>query len=294
MKTWLGSGLVLGLVALAFPAVALEIGTEANYYVVTSVFTNADIDDEDGPYIANSGGLNAHVDFTPGPYFGGEVSFNSSGLADASASDTGSLTASASANQIDEPYMESMEFHAVSSWSDTFTNTSGGALDYDFDFLFSGGGLGLTGFGGTAMFSLDILLDGGSIWSRNATLMGDAHDIAGILSGSGLDADGMAHSITQDQSQNTLSVTCDPFSGNLDLGTFGDGDSFELAYNLSVWVTSATGQPSQVDAYAGDPFGVGFQGTVNSGSAPVPEPATIALFGMGLAGLGARRLRTRR
>jgi len=179
-----------------------------------------------------------------------------------------------------------MEFHGSSSWSDTFTNTSGGSGDFDFDFNFAGGSLRLLADGGMAMFSLDILLNGSSIWNRTASLSGIP-----VLAPPLLDADGLSHSVLHGGF--FTHVFFDPFSDNLDLGTFGDGESFTLTYNLDVWA-STTSPFGVAEARVGDPFSVGFSGTVNPPTgAPVPEPTTMFLLGMGLAGLGARRLRAK-
>lgn len=288
MRTKLtGLGIAFGIAALVLPAGAIEISTNAEFEVLPSF--GGSIDDQDGTNTANIGTVDSFVEFG-GSYFGGEVIFSSEGEASSSASDSGILFGSAFVDG-DSNETDSMEFHASSSWSDTVTNSSGGTLNYDFDFLFDGGVLALGGQGGTAMFTLDILLDSASIWSRAATLTGNPDGgIADLLANGGLDDGGMAHTLFFDQNDDYIQATFDPFGGNLGLGAFGDGDSFDLTYNLEVWATSS--DSGFVSASAGDPFGVGFMGTLNTGSsAPVPEPTTMALLGMGLLGMGTRRLR---
>jgi hypothetical protein len=66
--------------------------------------------------------------------------------------------------------------------------------------------------------------------------------------------------------------------------------SYFFAHNLEVCSTGATSQPGGNQQLPCDPSGIRVFGT---DFVPVPEPATLALLGMGVAGLGIARRRKR-
>ncbi len=282
-------GVALAMALVVVPASALTIETDANYEVLHDFLGPQS--DSDGPNTASSGSVQSVVSFGgfglettssgegPSPV---EEEITSFGDANAFAEESGRLAASGFL--FSQGDVSSMDFHSTTSWSDVFTNTTGGNAIFDFDFNFTGGRLELDGDGGMAMFSLDILLDGSSIWNRTASLTRDP-----FLGTNVLDAGGLDNLVFG--SGNYTAAFFDPFSGNLNLGSFGNGDSFELTYVIETWV-STNGKFAYGGAAVGDPFGGGFSGTLNAPTnAPVPEPTTMALLGMGIAGLGARRLR---
>ena len=279
------TGMVALIVAIAMvlPAGALTITTDANYSV-TELFPPGVVTDQDGPNSAGSGQVYSSVFYGDGegefPAATIEPANNvaggsSHGYAASRSGAAGDLAASAYLDMSDD--VSSMDFHASSSWSDTITNNSGSAQGYTFDFFFAGGYLDLGGTGGMSMFSLDILLNGNSIWDASASLSGDPS--GGSVT---LDDGGLSHTV-YDGLPYYYYVGFDPFSGSLDLGVFNDGESFDITYNLDVWVNS-TSQLSYAAAAVGDPFSTN----------PIPEPTTMALLGMGLAGIGVRRMRRSR
>ncbi len=282
----LGVALAMGLAVL--PASALTIETNANYEVEHNFFGTET--DSDGPNTASSGSVESYVTYgsfivEAGPAEEGvssEEEFGSFGDANAFAADSGRLATGA--YLLAEDDVSSMDFHATTSWSNTFTNTTGGNANFDFDFNFSGGRLDIDGNGGMAMFSLDILLNGSSIWNRTASLSGNASLGTDVFDSGGLD-----HILGG--TGNYVTASFSAFSDSLDLGDFANGDSFELTYVIESWAKTDENF-SYVSANVGDPFSGGFSGAVStSSSAPVPEPTTMALLGMGIVGLGARRLR---
>ncbi len=284
----LGVALSMGFALL--PVSALTIETNANYEVEHTIIGTQT--DSDGPNTASSGSVGSYVSYggfgleatssEEGGSFVEEEEYGSFGDANAFAADSGRLATGAYLFAEDD--VSSMDFHATTSWSNTFTNTTGGNANFDFDFNFSGGRLDIDGNGGMAMFSLDILLNGSSIWSRTASLSGNASVGTDVF-----DDGGLAHSLGG--TGNFVVAHFSAFSDSLDLGDFASGDSFELTYVIESWAKTDENF-SYVSANVGDPFSGGFSGAVStSSSAPVPEPTTMALLGMGIAGLGARRLR---
>lgn len=281
-----GFAFLVALTLATLPVQALEITSNAHY----------DVDphgsNSDGPYLATSGDVFSYVDFgffsevpslTEIPQ-NSEFTIESFGQAFGYAHESGALSAGAVASN--EGDSISMDFHGSTTWANVFTNSSGGALAYDFDFLFTGGFMGLLHGGGTSMLNLDIQLDGTSIFSRSASLIGSP-GLGTVV----FDSGGLSHTVVNDN-PSIFDVELDPFAGTLNLGTVNSGDSFELTYIMEVW--ASTDDPfGYADVRVGDPFGVGFSGTLNP-HAPIPEPTSMALLGLGLVGLGARRMRKAR
>ncbi|MBX3179479.1 MAG: PEP-CTERM sorting domain-containing protein [Candidatus Hydrogenedentes bacterium] len=267
---------------------AVTVTTNAEYEVTTT--TPETVTDQDGPNSTNSGwiwsqvwygaeSLPTQVTEGVGPL---DYYYTSYGYAGGFGETSGNLAANAALDMGDD--VLDMWFQGSSTWTDTFSNNSGGPLSYDFSYYVNGGWLSLYGNGGTAGFSLEILLNGSSVWSRTATASGSPIDDNVVL-----DPDGLTHTIYYEPMYGYYDVYFEPFGGEVALGEFAAGEQFDITYNLDVWAWSES-QYGGVYANIGDPFGLGFSGELNA-SAPIPEPATVALLALGLGGLGVRRWR---
>ncbi len=267
--------LIVGL-AMALPVSATVITTDAGYTVdMPGVVTG-----QDGPHSASSGTTISYIS-----YENVLNPFGSGGQAVSKASVSGNLAAGAYL-AMGSDVLE-MDFQSFSSWSNVFTNTSSSALDYNFDFSFSGGKLQLGENGGLAIFNLDIILNGLSIWNRSAYLTGSPNSGSSVL-----DTDGLAATISQ-PAANFYIADFGAFSDSLNLGNYGVGDSFALTYNVGVY-SSSIDQDSYVEASVGDPFGTaGFGGFVTSSAISVPEPAGLLLLMLGLLGTFTVQKRSR-
>ena len=78
----------------------------------------------------------------------------------------------------------------------------------------------------------------------------------------------------------------DPFTGQLDLGTFAEGETFEITYEMGVYSYSDFWIDGYALAHFGDPLNLsGGEGGISASVSPVPVPAAVYLFGSGLIGL---------
>jgi len=285
------------LVLLSFPAHALNLWAKSDYYIDTDGdmiddFTNYDQQDATEGSIRSSVGA---INYDPN-----DDSWDV-GKSEAAVSEDGYLAISA------EYYMPITAgrsgFGGMVSWDETFTNTSGSDQSYILDFHISEGVLKIIDHymqpSLCIQYTIQILLDYSSIWHSSAMLEGNLdpyfHGYGGNLTKSGIDLEsGYFRNEDYPGSGGEFGYTFGPFSSSLDLGTYADGESFDLRYYMDV---SAAGAGIDTGGLAsfGDPLNVtetyGFWGSVTSSDQqqPIPEPATMLLLGSGLVGLAGFR-----
>ncbi len=182
------------------------------------------------------------------------------------------------------------------NFSETYT-ASGGAASFNFHVM--PGNLRLTNHVvqliGTeqlvASYALNILMNGTNIWSSAAQML---ESMSGITFSQGGTSLGGIRTGGQ--------YTWGDYIDSLALGSFAAGDVFTIDYILT---TTASGNYSNCSSFEcigatnvsiGDPFGVGGANSFNvtgASAAAVPEPTTLALLGMGLAGITITRRKQR-
>ncbi len=148
----------------------------------------------------------------------------------------------------------------------------------------------------SAGYEVQILLDGLEIWRTRSELVGG-------LPGFTVNQEGVAVGYT-------MPTSPDPFHGGvypspqgyalfdsvseaLALGTFADGETFTLSYTLDVWA-QGPGFETGAGAYLADPNNPGISGmsgAVTLGTPPIPEPTSLSLLVLGVAGIAWRRSR---
>lgn len=214
------------------------------------------------------------------------------GTSASSASETGSL--SASTDHFAGLGENLLVFESFASWSDTFLNSSGGAIEGSFSLDVPAVYMSIWDSSGTAVgpmragYEVQVLLDGAEIWRTSSEFVGSAYYTPTVLQ------EGVSVGYTlpepsyvpprhiEDYEEWIFYAQFDSISEQLALGKYGNGDSFELTYSLSVW---ALGNGHRAGVR------VGAEGAGLVTMTPVPEPASLTLFALGLAGLAVYRRR---
>ncbi len=180
---------------------------------------------------------------------------------------------------------------AVATWSDTYTNTSSVAQSVRYDFSIDPADLRIADFAGIsnaspsamrASYSVNILLNGSSAFSSDATLIGG-------VSGHVLERNGTDFGATFFGAQNSIfGYSFDAYVGSLDFGILGVGESLDIGYEIRAEVTSP-GFETGAAASIGDPnnlSGSGLAGAIvaNVPTGTVSVPGSLWLIG-GLLGM---------
>lgn len=250
------------------PSFALSMSTNADFSF-SSIITGVTTSTAD-PQTGNSGTITSGA--------GGAADIESW----ASSSQSGSISvASHSAQYPDIESQTSAEAH----WSETFTNISGYAQDYAFDFQLAElyayiENRPLLLEEQTANYSIDILLNSISIWNTS-------------LSSSTTWENGTT--VVNTLREGTVFDPYVPFYENsLVLGTYANGEQFTLEYHA--YTSASQGYIFDGHTENSSHANVNLAGIVTSvpvsgGPAPVPEPTTMILLGTGLLGLAGIRHR---
>ena len=177
---------------------------------------------------------------------------------------------------------------AISTWSETFTNTSGQTQSYDallsipqISLFFSGSGFGSgPGQQRNSYYSIILEIDGVTKFLSSALLR--SGNAGHVLSEVGTDLGGI-------KDPGSIRYNFAPFSGTVNLGNFAAGDVFTAVYRIEAGI-DIPGFEISADASIGDPLTV--QGTgIQITSTVVPVPAAAGLFLAGLVSLGTLRRR---
>lgn len=183
---------------------------------------------------------------------------------------------------------------STASWEETVTNLSGGAASYQLDFSTGSGEIsfsdhtneddGSISSTGSSGYSIEVLLNGSSIWQSSAeisesqgTLVGSGTDLTRSVysfSESGVDFNGALDlpAWTFGADSVSSSYKFDPTNFNLSLGDLSDGESLTVTYMLRSFTDSVNlgGTGIGADSFAR--------------ISEVPLPATLPLLFSGIFG----------
>ncbi|GAX60558.1 endoglucanase [Candidatus Scalindua japonica] len=182
------------------------------------------------------------------------------------------------------------------NWSDTriATPNRGVTSNYLGDFtLGQSSTLNLTGIGSHTALALEFDLYLFSTWDGNNTTFGpDFFSLSGDVNGS--------WTFTNHQPQGQSypgSPDLIPFGSGADathvylgLDPTGTGDDFQISHTASTFSVTFGGPTDQIDEW----WGIDNVRVSIDGGTTVPEPTTVALLGIGLAGLAGAEVRRRR
>jgi len=157
---------------------------------------------------------------------------------------------------------------------------------------------GLTSTGG-ASYAMSITRGAETLWQSAATFCGSILSFA--AGGDLVSSEGTALSYTTQAVGDQGTITFLPYADTLDLGILASGETWDLVLNftLNSWVDSNAvtimdarfGRPALLSGYPGDDEGFGMAVRSLDDVAHAPEPGTLSLLGLVLAGLGAARAR---
>lgn len=188
---------------------------------------------------------------------------------------------------------------STASWSESFTNTTGGASAYQIHFSIGAFNASLGGWSSNyatrdyrGSFAADILVNGVSVWSSGQVFSLQAGSAG--LQKTGTDI-GTGTVTPASNSEGYWQYEIGTYNGTASLGTFAAGQTFNVQYVLkstAYWhdPDGCAYECGSVFTSIGDPFNNG--GTGISVTA-VPEPETYAMLMAGLGVLGATVRRRR-
>jgi hypothetical protein len=269
-------------------AFAATMSTEARISIGATDYTNSDT-----RHAGTSQSSRTHTNGNP-EYYSRSLSDETGRTAAAAKIDYSYSYPSGGSNFDGEPHVNM----ATANWSNTYTGTG---TNQTLNFNIDQGLLKKTSLSGEeatrAGYGINILLNGTSIWSSHDEiglepfLPCSSEPCTSASSSQSLyfneyNDNQLTFTDVNNLSEESYSRIYDPFTGELDLGAFANGESFEISYVLSVYASSEYFIGNDyVMAHFGDPIDLSGGMSVDVSASAVPIPAAAYLFGSGLIGL---------